>query len=132
MGSNLVRILILDDEHIRHEQFAKFYTGEDTVHVTTYAQFVHELEAGSPWDLVHLDHDLGPGDSYLDGWGEIQFFTGQHAARRVCELHDHQLPGEVIVHSMNPLGAQNMLCDLSARKIKVKWCPYGEFLSSRR
>jgi len=119
-----MRILILDDERVRHEHFSEVYRDHDVVHVETYSQFVHELERGSPWDLIHLDHDLGPGDSYLDGWGDMQFFTGLHAAIRVCELHDHQLPIEVIVHSVNPLGAQYMMDDLRSRRIQVKWQPY--------
>ena len=121
-----MRILILDDEQVRHDDLTKFYSGHEVVNTTTYSEFVRELESGSPWDLIHLDHDLGPGDSYLDGWGNMQFFTGQHAAIRVCELHDDQLPGEVIVHSVNPLGAQNMVSDLKSRKVKATWRPYTQ------
>ena len=126
-----MRILILDDEQVRHDDLAALYSGHEVVHTTVYSQFVHELERGSPWDLIHLDHDLGPGDSYLDGWGEMQFFTGQHAAIRVCELHDDRLPGEVIVHSVNPLGAQNMVSDLKSRKVKVTWRPYTQMIQKR-
>ena len=126
-----MRILILDDEQVRHDAFAEFYGGHEVVHVETYSQFVRELESGSPWDLIHLDHDLGPGDSYLDGWGGMQFFTGQHAAIRVCELHDERLPGEVIVHSVNPLGANNMVSDLKSRKVSVTWRPYTQMNQKR-
>lgn len=123
-----MRILILDDEQVRHDAFADFYVGHEVVHVETYSQFVSELESGSPWDLIHLDHDLGPGDSYLDGWGDMQFFTGQHSAIRVCELQDDRLPGEVIVHSVNPLGATNMVSDLKSRKVSVTWRPYTQMM----
>jgi len=123
-----MRILILDDEQVRHDDLTEFYRDHEVVNTTTYNEFVKELENGSPWDLIHLDHDLGPGDSYLDGWGNMQFFTGQHAAIRVCELHDHQLPGEVIVHSVNPLGANYMVSDLKSRKVKVTWRPYTQMI----
>ena len=126
-----MRILILDDEQVRHDDLAVFYEGHEVVHATTYNQFVRELVSGSPWDLIHLDHDLGPGDSYTDGWGNMQFFTGQHAAIRVCELHDHQLPGEVIVHSVNPLGANYMVGDLKSRKVKVTWRPYTQMIQKK-
>ena len=126
-----MRILILDDEQVRHDDLAVFYGDHEVTHTTTYNQFVRELESGSPWDLIHLDHDLGSGDSYADGWGNVQFFTGQHAAIRVCELHDDQLPGEVIVHSVNPLGAQNMVSDLKSRKVKVTWRPYTQMIQKR-
>lgn len=126
-----MRILILDDEQVRHDDLAEVYRGHEVVHTSTYSHFVREIESGSPWDLIHLDHDLGPGDSYLDGWSNMQFFTGRHAAIRVCELHDHQLPGEVIVHSVNPLGAQNMVSDLKSRKVKVTWRPYTQMIQKR-
>ena len=126
-----MRILILDDEQVRLDDLTKFYSGHEVVNTTSYSEFVRELESSSPWDLIHLDHDLGPGDSYLDGWGNMQFFTGQHAALRVCELHDHQLPGEVIVHSVNPLGAQNMVSDLKSRKVRVTWRPYNQMIQKR-
>lgn len=126
-----MRILILDDEQIRHDDITKFYSGHEVANTTSYSEFVRELVKGSPWDLIHLDHDLGPGDSYLDGWGNMQFFTGQHAAIRVCELHDDQLPGEVIVHSVNPLGAQNMVSDLKSRKVRVTWRPYTQMIQKK-
>ena len=126
-----MRILILDDEQVRHDDLAALYSGHEVVHTTTYNHFVRELMFGSPWDLIHLDHDLGSGDSYLDGWGNMQFFTGQHAAIRVCELHDDQLPGEVIVHSVNPLGAQNMVSDLKSRKVNVTWRPYTQMIQKK-
>ena len=126
-----MRILILDDEHVRHDDLAMLYAGHEVVHTSTYSHFVRELESSSPWDLIHLDHDLGPGDSYLDGWGNMQFFMGQHAASRVCELHDDCLPLEVIVHSVNPLGANYMVSDLKSRKVDVTWRPYTQMIQKR-
>lgn len=126
-----MRILILDDEQVRHDHLEEFYSGHEVVHSVTYSHFVHELENGSPWDLIHLDHDLGSGDSYVDGWGDTQFFTGQHAAIRVCELHDDRLPAEVIVHSVNPVGAASMVYDLKSRKVNVTWKPYTKINVTR-
>ncbi len=125
MGCDLVRVLILDDELERHAEFDAIYAGHEVTHTASYTQFIKELIGGSPWDLIHLDHDLGHGDSYLDGWGNSQFYTGQHAAERICELKDEELPSEVIVHSMNPLGSQNILFNLRARRIPSSWRPYS-------
>jgi hypothetical protein len=127
-----MRILILDDEKVRHVELAEAYIGNDIVHAETYNKFLCELESGSPWDLIHLDHDLGPGDSYMDGWGNMQFFTGQHAAVRVCELQDHLLPKKVVVHSMNPIGSSFMVTDLKSRKIDVLWSPYNVILKRKQ
>lgn len=122
-----MRILILDDEKVRHDDFEIAYAGHEVSHAYTYNEFVRLLESGSPWDLIHLDHDLGEVDgcdTFLDGWGTVRYFNGFHASTRICELHDHQLPGEVIVHSVNPLGSQNIMFNLHARWVKASWHPY--------
>jgi len=115
-----MRILILDDEEVRHEAFSHRYDGHEVVGATTYSQFIRYFSEGSPWDLIHLDHDLGEpptADSYVDGWGGVRAYTGIHAARTICEAADHLLPREVIVHSQNPLGSQAMVAELRARGI---------------
>lgn len=119
-----MRILILDDESSRHILFRLIYETHSVVHTETYCEFVNELLSGLPWDLIHLDHDLGSVDSYIDGWGETQFFTGLHAADRICELSDDLLPSEVIVHSMNPIGAKIIVDSLTLRGIKTSWQPF--------
>jgi CheY-like chemotaxis protein len=127
MGSDLVRILILDDEKVRHDDFDAMYSGHEVTHAYRYNEFVRLLVGSSPWDLIHLDHDLGETegcDTFLDGWGHVRYFNGYHASARICELHDHQLPDEVIVHSVNPLGAQNILYNFLARRVKASWKPY--------
>ena len=123
-----MRILILDDEAERHAHLSKIYAGHEISHTDSYNNFVRELISGSPWDLVHLDHDLGNGDSYLDGWGNIQFYTGHHASERICELPVENLPKEVIVHSMNPLGSQNILFNFRAHRIEASWQPYSSII----
>jgi hypothetical protein len=128
MGSNLLRILILDDEKVRHDHFSVAYKGHEITHSYTYSEFISCLESGSPWDLIHLDHDLGDHEgceTYVDGWGKVQYFTGYHASERIFDLPDHKLPLEVIVHSVNPLGSRNIIYNLEARKLKPKWLPYS-------
>lgn len=123
-----MRILILDDEQYRHNEFAIVYSAQDVTHTTTYREFIHELSTSSPWDLIHLDHDLGEStlnDTYVDGWGVVRFFNGQHASLRICELSEDKLPGEVVVHSINPNGAKSMVMNLTRRNIRVTWRPYS-------
>jgi hypothetical protein len=122
-----MRILILDDEQCRHDALGAFYVGHSVAHTTTYEEFLHELSCGSPWDLVSLDHDLGEGagnNTYVDGWGDSRFFSGQHASLRICELTEDRLPREVVVHSVNPEGARAMVMNLTRRNVKVTWRPY--------
>lgn len=122
-----MRILILDDEEVRHEAIARRYDGHEVVGATTYFQFLRYFWEGSPWHIVHLDHDLGEppeADSYVDGWGGVRAYTGLHAARVIADAGDGDLPGEVIVHSQNPLGSQAMVAELRARGVAASRQPF--------
>lgn len=124
-----MRILILDDDQHRHDVFNRAYKGHDVVHAHTYFKFLDELQSGSPWDLVHLDHDLGDlhsADTYVDGWGSTREYNGQHASLRICELDDAELPRRVIIQSVNPEGARAMRSNLQRRGVPVVWEPFGD------
>ena len=101
-----MRILILDDDLTRHQDFARRYAGHERLHVATVDQFESALSRG-PFQLVHLDHDLG---DYVRGMSGIEYErTGVEAAKmlaacRWCEDEDVQ----VIIHSWNPEGARRM------------------------
>lgn len=122
-------VLILDDIKDRHDTFDRMYGVGNCVHSYTYSDFLEKLLA-SPYDLIHLDHDLGDfvvnADTYVDGWGKTQEYNGVHAAIRICELVDHLLPKKVIIHSVNPEGARAMLSTLRRRGIDVTWEPFGD------
>ena len=124
-----MKILILDDIKHRHEVFAKKYQGHEIVHVYKYSDFCAQLESNQ-FDLIHLDHDLGDfvadADTYVDGWGSTREFNGSHASMRVCELEDDKLPEKVIVHSINSVGAKNMLSNCQRRGIPVVWEPFSD------
>jgi hypothetical protein len=124
-----MNILILDDDEFRHEAYSVTYRRHDVTHVYTYSDFLAALSSGSPWDLIHLDHDLGDlvvGDTYIDGWGHSREYNGQHASLRICELPDDMLPTRVIIQSVNPDGARAMRSNLLRRGVKVSWAPFGE------
>lgn len=126
-----MRILVLDDDEVRHERFAEVFKTYDIKHVWTYDEACHALEHLGPWDLVYLDHDLndfeaksmaeheGPYGGYyreLTGFDVVRFITRQLAK----EKH----PPEVIVHSWNPGGARMMITELREHGIK---CSYRMF-----
>jgi hypothetical protein len=79
-------------------------------------------------DIKH--HDLGDfvndADTYVDGWGSTRKFNGGHASMRVCELEDDKLPEKVIVHSINSVGAKNMISNCQRRGIPVVWEPFSD------
>lgn len=118
-----MRILILDDEDRRHTAYAKKYAGEDVIHVKSYTEFVAAYPVGGPWDIVHLDHDLGSfgeghvpqHETYVDGWGCDVPYDGQDAAQLMCEGSNESLPLHVIVHSLNPGGAAKIISVLLSR-----------------
>lgn len=123
-----MKILILDDADVRHKVFDLRYEDHDVHHAMTYREFISQLEAGSPWDLIHLDHDLGDyttGDTFVDSWGQTREYNGQHAAYKICELSDDMLPKQVIIQSINPEGAKRIKQILQKRGVLVAWTPFG-------
>lgn len=124
-----MNILILDDDKFRHEYFAKKYLGDKIFHAYKYSEFLNFLNQDVVFDLIHLDHDLdhlvSDCDTFLDGCGNVQFFNGTHAALKICELSDDMLPKKVIIQSVNPAGAKNMMSDLKARGVPVIHQPFG-------
>ena len=122
-----MKILILDDADVRHKYFAKYYKCESIQHVKTLKEFVKHLDLGSPWDLIHLDHDLGDftdGDTFVDSYGAIKEYNGQHAAQMIIDLSDDMLPKQVIIQSVNPEGARRIKQIIQARGIPVVWHPF--------
>lgn len=123
-----MRILILDDQKLRHEFFAKQFDGHEVVSVFKFSEFCELLN--QRWDLMHLDHDLGDDvdnpDTFVDGWGSTQLFNGGHAVLKVCELPNELKPAQVIIHSINPDGAKVMLSMLERVGIPVVWVPFND------
>ena len=123
-----MKILVLDDIKFRHDTFDDVYSRDSVEHCYRYHDFCDKLEHGGPWDLVHLDHDLGDfvadADTYYDDRGKCQEYNGQHAALRVCEMEVP--PARVIIHSVNPAGAQAMLHLIQRRGIPVTWEPFNK------
>lgn len=123
-----MRILILDDVKYRHDVYDKLYGDDDVFHSYTFSDFLSKLDNG-PWDLIHLDHDLGDfvdnPDLYTDGWGKIREYNGTDASDRICNLPDNKLPKRIVVHSINPVGARRMVDMLKHRGIPTIWEPFA-------
>jgi hypothetical protein len=120
-----MKILILDDQQLRHDTFARVYEGHEVVSCFKYSDYVSQLTQS--WDLIHLDHDLGDdtvADTYVDGWGKTQEYNGQHATMRLCELPDELKPKRVIIQSINNVAAPIMKDMLERAGIPVSWEPF--------
>lgn len=123
-----MKILILDDMKVRHDTFDSRYIGSQIDHAYSYSDFLKFLVDESPYDLIMLDHDLGDFykdyDYYYDGWGSKREYNGQHAAIKVTNLPDELLPKQVIIQSVNTVGAQAIFNIIDNRGIKVKLEPF--------
>lgn len=108
-------VLILDDEDIRHETFDMVLDEHDLVHVFTVDQAIFEL-THRKFDAVFLDHDLR------------MLKTGLDVADFMCSMPNELRPDLVVIHSLNPVGAQAMAMVLEQAKFNVMKMPFGSAL----
>lgn len=123
-----MRILFLDDDHIRHSYFTLWTQGHDVRHVDTAQQAKDAIAArygtGSGYDLIFLDHDLG-GRTFVSSEEEN---TGYQVARFLSDKlksWQSQRRPRIVVHSWNPAGAERMVKALDAAGYKVDWRTFG-------
>ena len=96
-----MKILVLDDDQNRLDQFKQRLIGHVACCVKTAPETIRKL-AEEPWDVLFLDHDLG-GTTYApSGPG-----TGYEVAKWLAE-HEDRKPGQIVIHSFNAPGSQNM------------------------
>ena len=98
-----MKILILDDDKSRHEQFASNFKQHELTHVYHVQDAIKRL-GSRIYDAVFLDHDLA-GMSDVESGGKEP--TGYDVAVWLSENPDHR-PEQVYIHSMNPVGAENI------------------------
>jgi CheY-like chemotaxis protein len=91
------KILVLDDEPARHVGFLRRLRDHTVVSVGNYKEAAQALRAGSPFDVLFLDHDLG---ERRNGADVVRFL--------VREIPREQWPKMVVIHSWNPFGAMRM------------------------
>jgi len=112
------KILILDDDDNRHEQFAKKYASENLVHVHTSTDAIDELKINK-FDYVFLDHDLGGTIMSSSGPG-----TGYEVAEWIANNENGIPLKAVILHSLNPPGRKNMYNVLYSKGVNVMESPF--------
>jgi len=121
-----MRILILDDDAVRHEGFDKILAGHEISHAYTYGEFVG-LAKSQSFDMVCLDHDLGletQPDTVTDEHTSREL-NGQDAAKWLVD-NQKNCPNSILIHSHNPAGAESMrriLATMPGKKIVVR--PYS-------
>jgi hypothetical protein len=103
-----MKILFLDDDLDRHSKFTEASAGSEVTFVHSVAQAVEALTT-EQFDIAFLDHDLD-GRVFVE---EVEG-TGTQVAEYIAGMPCETRPRIVIVHSMNPYGAQRMMNILRA------------------
>jgi hypothetical protein len=115
------RILFLDDDPQRAAAFALEYPR--MVWVQTVEDCLGQL--AEPWDVVHLDHDLG-GETFVDGdrddcgMAVVRWLSG--------EPRPHLKETDFVIHSHNENAACVMALHLEEVGYRVKSMPFGSDL----
>ena len=96
-----MNVLVLDDSLERLKTFKTNLIGHSVTTVETAKDAINEL-VQNDYNIVFLDHDLG-GQAFVksgDGTGfEVAEWLSNHPDRK---------PKQIVIHSFNPTGAQNM------------------------
>lgn len=121
-----MRILILDDDDIRHEAFKwKLHMKHDCIHVYTVQGAIEALNNNPAFDIVFLDHDLN--DHQYTSHETVSFskisLTGYRVATYISkELPKEKRPETVVVHSWNTPGGDSMMAILKEGGIRaLRW-----------
>jgi len=117
-----MRILILEDNRYRNEWFIQNFKPN----VLTICETAKEAEyylTTSDYNVVFLDHDLGPEDYAAGETGEIRLANnGYEVAQVLAKSRNKNVP--VIIHSLNVLAAERMLKVLGTNAVYI---PFGTF-----
>jgi hypothetical protein len=124
--------LFLDDNSARHDQFIDFThviltesTQKDQVirHVHSYETAIEALVEKDAWEILFLDHDLGPEDAMCTPGKDNVFKTGTDVAKFIVDKQI--LIKLIILHSFNPVGRKYMSNILHTNNYKVYEIPFG-------
>ena len=110
-----MKILILEDDLVRQKEFKNNLSKHDITIVDSSKEAIKELKSNKWW-ILFLDHDLG---------GQVSVPSGENTGYEVAkflEENKEYIPTYVIVHSLNPAGAKNILAALpKAIQIPFAW-----------
>jgi len=96
-----MKILILEDSADRIKTFKKNLNKYDLYFFDRVSDAINAVELMGPFDVIFLDHDLD-GNIFVDSNEEN---TGYQFAKY---LATKDIKAQIIIHSLNPVGAANM------------------------
>lgn len=114
-----MKILVVEDSEERNVQFRKWLSHHDFDIATDASSAIKMLNL-KKYDVIFLDHDLGdrsnvPSDDPNTGYAvakQIPYSINRNA--------------QVVIHSMNPQGANNILFALGGKAIQRPFGPWIE------
>lgn len=118
-------ILFIDDQDSRHQVVEAILGKKHTIlHSYTYEESIEILESSAKTiGLVMFDCDLG---DFREVDGEQIEFNGSKIASYIgYELDQKKYPARAIVHSQNPVGAENLASKLRSAGIHTDILPYS-------
>ena len=93
---------------------APIYNEEGWTIVRNYAEFVDMITSQGIPEIVSFDHDLADEHYGMQDhieYGMLAEKTGYHCAQwliNYCIDHNKNIPKYVLIHTMNPVGRQNI------------------------
>ena len=97
-----MKILFLDDCPARQKWATQHFLAHELTQPTTAAAAIKALEHDGPFDVVHLDHDLG-GEAYAES---SRSDTGFEVVRWIVKKKP-PIP-QIVVHTMNASAGHRM------------------------
>lgn len=113
------RVLVLDDSKERIKTFKKLLIGFSVTYCSTAEEAIKQLHSNE-FDLIFLDHDLGPED---EGKQVPEINSGTTVANSMNPLEILNDPF-IVIHSLNGEPARWMEKSLRKRGFRVMYVPY--------
>lgn len=113
----MYKLLILDDDQIRHDGFKRKFPEYELKHTYTAEETIDALK-NNEYDYVFLDHDLGGEQMVASGDG-----TGYEVAEWLANHHCRCPKMAIYIHSLNPIGRKNMVNVMRNIKLKIQEAP---------
>jgi hypothetical protein len=117
-----MRILFLDDDPQRHLAFERASVGHVVTHVGNARDALCVLGLGN-LDLVYLDHDLGGEAS--QGLLLADAEDGRYVVRQLLGFAELFRRTLFVVHSLNPVGAAEMVAALREAGLAADRVPFA-------
>ena len=115
-----MKIFILEDTTERIESFKSRLSKHDLTIFTDNATEAQEAIKNNNYDIILLDHDLGS----KHGMDSVEQDTGYQFAL-IMVNNNLQKDATIIIHSMNPTGANHILNLLRLHDYNVQWIPFS-------